>query len=155
MSRLGRGCLLLFAAALFFAGVVGTSIASVTSVPPAVAKRLAAEARRTARSLGDASVKTAHVYGPDSRYLLVKASSGDLVEKTANESGGFYLIVLQGHFICDNCSVPPGGTPPRGTLATIVWSRRWGVTDLGVTNHLGRGMSHLGKPVVLSLERAP
>lgn len=45
------------------------------TLPAPLVKQLAAEAKSTARSLGDTSVKTAQVYGPDSRYALVKASS--------------------------------------------------------------------------------
>lgn len=60
-----------------------------TTLPASLVKRLAAVARGTARSLGDSSVKTAQVYGPDSRYALVKASSGDLVQKLARERRGF------------------------------------------------------------------
>src|ERR1700747_2170629 len=74
-------------------------------------KRLTAVAKSTARSLGDGSVKTALVYGPDSRYALVKASSGDLVQKTVRERKGFYLIVLHGHFVCNSCSGPAGTKP--------------------------------------------
>ena len=89
-----------------------------------------------ARSLGDPSVKTAQVYGPESRYLLVKASSGDLVQKIARERKGFYLIGLHGHFVCHGCSRPPGSTvkPPRGKIATEVWSPKTGQTDFGISN---------------------
>src|SRR5947209_4107618 len=78
-----------------------------TSRPAPLVKRLATEARRMARSLGDPSVKTAQVYGPKSHYLLVKKSSGDLVGK--HTGSGFYLIVIHGHFTCTACS-RPGGT---------------------------------------------
>src|SRR5437588_13130047 len=44
------------------------------------------------------SGKQVVVYGPGSRYLLVKASSGDLVQKTASERKGFYLVVVHGPF---------------------------------------------------------
>src|SRR5579862_5316467 len=66
------------------------------TLPAPLVQLLASEAGGTARSLGDPSVKTAQVYGPDSRYLLVKASSGDLVQRVARERKGFYLIVLHG-----------------------------------------------------------
>src|SRR5579862_3490773 len=132
-------------------GSVAASRDAANRFPAPLRERIAAEARGTARSLGDTSVKTAEVYGPDSRYLLVKASSGDLVQKLARERRGFYLIVLHGHFICRGCSVPPGGKPPRGSIATVVWSRSEGVTDSGVSSHLGPAMSRLGKPTIVGL----
>ena len=101
---------------------VGPTLFHMT-LPSPLVKRLAAEARGAARSLGGRSVKTAQVYGPDSRYLLVKASSGDLVGKNAGK--GFYLIVLHGHFVCGGCTGPVAGAKPaRGKIATEVWSPR-------------------------------
>jgi hypothetical protein len=105
--------------------------------------RLIAEAQRTAKSLGDTSVKTAQVYGPDSRYALVQTSSADLVQKTVRERKGFYLIVLHGHFVCDSCSVPAGAKPPRGTIATDVWSPSAGGTDFGLSHRPPAGLSHV------------
>lgn len=121
------------------------------TMPAPLAKRIAAQARSTARSLGDTSVKTAQVYGPGSRYLLVKASSGDLVQKLARERNGFYLIVLHGHFVCDSCSGPASRKPPRGTVATDVWSPTAGGTDFGLSNHLPAAMSRLSGPAMVSL----
>lgn len=123
-----------------------------TTLPAPLAKRLASEARGMAKSLGDPSVKTVQVYGPDSRYLLVKASSGDLVQKTALERKGFYLIVLYGHFTCRGCSRPPGSTakPPRGKIATEVWSQKTGETDFAVGNR-PVAMSHLRGPTVIQI----
>jgi hypothetical protein len=125
----------------------GPQVVRITLHPSSLWKPISAEARGMARSLGDTSVKTAQVYGPDSRYLLVKASSGDLVQKIARERKGFYLIVLHGHFICHGCSRPPGSTakPPQGKIATAVWSAKTGQTDFGIGN----------KPVAMSRLRGP
>lgn len=124
-------------------------VAMSTTLPVPLAKRLAAEARGTARSLGDSSVKTAQVYGPNSRYLLVKASSGDLVGKNAEK--GFYLIVLHGHFVCGGCTGPVAGAKPaRGKIATEVWSPKTGQTDFGIGNE-PVAMSHLRGPTVVAL----
>src|SRR5207253_10110276 len=60
------------------------------------------------------SGKQVVVYGPGSRYLLVKASSGDLVQKIASERKGFYLVVVHGHFV--GFSHPAGTKAPRGTI---------------------------------------
>ncbi len=114
-------------------------------------KRLRSEARDIARSLkGGNSVKTAQVYGPNSRYLLVKASSGDLVKKAASERTGFYLIVLHGHFICAACSAPGEAMHPHGDIATEVWSPKTGSTDFGIDNR-PVAMSRLRGPVVFQI----
>lgn len=108
-----------------------------------------------ARSLGDPSVKTALVYGPNSRYLLVKESSGDLVQKIPRERNGFYLIVLYGHFICHGCSRPPGSKakPPRGNIATEVWSAKTGRTDFGIGKK-SLPMARLKAPAVIRISTA-
>lgn len=122
-----------------------------TTLPAPVLTRLASEAHGTASSLEDPSVKTAQVYGPDSRYLLVKASSGDLVQKVASERKGFYLIVLHGHFVCRGCTGPaPGAKPARGKIATEVWSAKTGQTDFGIGNK-PVAISHLKGPAVVAL----
>ena len=99
-------------------------------------------------------MKTAQVYGPDSRYLLVKASSGDLVQRIAREREGFYLIVLHGHFVCAGCTGPVAGAKPaRGKIATEVWSPKTGRTDFGLGNR-PVAMSHLRGPNVIMLAAA-
>lgn len=136
----------------------GSRMATVTSrdivhttLPAPLVERLAAVARGTARSLGDPSVKTAQVYGPDSRYVLVKASSGDVVQKLARERSGFYLVVLHGHFVCESCSGPAGAKPPRGTIATEVWSPKAGGTDFGLSHRLSAALSHVEGPAVIQV----
>jgi hypothetical protein len=115
--------------------LAGSSVAA--SAAPAKGpslRRIAATADTAANSLGDPSVKTAEVYGPNSRVVLVKASSADWVRTPASQrKQRFYLIVLRGHFVCQLCSRPPGGTSPRGTIATLVWSPVEGTTDFGLT----------------------
>lgn len=122
-------------------------------LPAPLLKRIAAVAWSTAMSLGD-TPRTVQVYGPDSRYVFVKASSGDLVQKTAAERRGFYLIVVRGQFVCDSCSGPPGANPPRGTIMTDVWSPRAGGTDFGVSDRLGPGMARLQGERTISLSRS-
>jgi hypothetical protein len=95
------------------------------------------------------SSKRAVVYGPDSRYQLVKASSGDLVEKSARERKGFYLIVLRGHFV--GFSHPAGTKAPRGTIETQVWSATEGVTDTGIGDRLPAAVSGLHRLAVVTL----
>jgi hypothetical protein len=123
----------------------------VRTLPAPLARRIAAQARGTARSLGDRSVTTALVYGPDSRYALVKASSGDLVQKLPQERKGYYLIVLHGHFVCGGCTGPVAGAKPaRGKVATIVWSPKAGQTDFGIGKR-SVPLVRLTAPAVVSL----
>ncbi len=154
------GSVVLVAAALALSACGGSSMVAVNAGPdlvqvtlhPSLWKPIRAEARSMAKSLGDPSVKTAQVYGPDSRYLLVKASSGDLVQKIARERKGFYLIVLHGHFVCHGCSRPPGSTakPPQGKIATEVWSPKTGQTDFGIGNK-PMATAHLRGPTVIQI----
>jgi len=157
MKGLDRAAVLV-AATVGLSACAGGHSASVTAprvsihTPlPSIERRIAAQARSTARSLGDPSVKTAQVYGPDSCYLLVKASSGDLVQKLARERNGFYLIVLHGRFVCNSCSRPPGAKPQRGTIATNVWSPTAGRTDFGLRRSLPGAVSRLKGPTAISL----
>jgi hypothetical protein len=95
------------------------------------------------------SGKQVVVYGPGSRYLLVKASSGDLVQKTASERKGFYLVVVHGHFV--GFSHPAGTKAPRGTIETQVWSATEGVTDTGISDRLPAAVFRLHRVAVVAL----
>jgi hypothetical protein len=100
--------------------------------------------------LGDSSVGTAEVYGPGSRQALVEASSGEWVREIPLErKQRFYLIVLHGHFVCRSCSRPAAAMSPRGTIATVVWSRAQGGTDFGLVDRLPASMSRLPAPTVI------
>ena len=92
--------------------------------------------------------KTIEVYGPGSRRALVKASSGDLVQKIARERRGFYLIVLHGHFVGN---APYGAKPSHGTIETQVWSGTEGVTDTGIGDRLPAAVSRLRGPTLVAL----
>ena len=131
--------------------VVSQRVYSENHLPRPLVSRIAAEARRLTRGLGDSSVKTAEVYGPRSRIALVRASSRAWERTTARERTGFYLIVVRGHFVCHSCSVPAGGKAPRGTIAADIWSRTEGGTDFGLSRRLPAAMSRLGSPTVISL----
>jgi hypothetical protein len=95
----------------------------------------------------DRSVTAFEVYGPGSRRALVKASSGDLVQKIPAERKGFYLIVLHGHFVAG--SHPAGTKAPRGTVETQVWSAKEGVTDTGISNRLPAAVYRLKGPTLV------
>jgi hypothetical protein len=122
--------------------------ATITKLPAPIARQITAEARSTIQSFGDRSIKTVQVYGPYSRYLLVKASSGDLVQKLASERRGYYLIVLHGHFVAG--SHPAGTKAPQGTIETQVWSLHSGVTDTSISDRLPAGVSRLHKLTAIS-----
>jgi hypothetical protein len=93
------------------------------------------------------TAKRVEVYGPGSRRALVKASSGDLVQKIAAERKGFFLIVLHGHFVGD---APSGAKPPHGTVETQVWSATQGVTDTGISNRLPAAVFRLKGPTLVA-----
>jgi hypothetical protein len=93
------------------------------------------------------TAKRVEVYGPGSRRALVKASSGDLVQKVAAERKGFYVIVLHGHFVAG--SHPAGTKAPRGTVETQVWSAKEGVTDTGISNRLPAAVYRLKGPTLV------
>ena len=95
------------------------------------------------------SGKQAVVYGPASRYRLVRASSGDLVQKTAAERTGFYLVVVHGHFV--GFSHPAGTKAPRGTIETQVWSAGEGVTDTGISDNLPAAVYRLHRIALVGL----
>lgn len=99
----------------------------------------------------DSSVtaKRVEVYGPGSRRALVKASSGDLVQKIAAERTGFYVIVLHGHFVAG--SHPQGAKVPHGTVETQVWSAAEGVTDTGISNRLPAAVYRLKGPALVAI----
>jgi len=95
------------------------------------------------------SGKQVVVYGPGSRYLLVKASSGDLVQKSAGERKGFYLVIVHGHFV--GFSHPAGTKAPRGTIETQVWSATEGVTDTGISDRLPSAVFRLHRIAAVAL----
>jgi hypothetical protein len=140
-------------AALFALTACGSSHRAVTEQAPAQQlTRLPAPLVKLIHSISKdrgVSGKQVVVYGPGSRYLLVKASSGDLVQKTASERKGFYLVVVHGHFVA--FSHPAGTKAPRGTIETQVWSATNGVTDTGISDRLPAAVFRLHRVAVVSL----
>jgi hypothetical protein len=130
----------------------GSHMVTVNAGPDLVRAGLPAPLVMLIHSFGkDRSVtaKRVEVYGPGSRRALVRASSGDLVQKIPAERNGFYLIVLHGHFVAG--SHPAGTKAPRGTVETQVWSAKEGVTDTGISNRLPAGVSQLRGPTPVSI----
>jgi len=142
----------LFAVTLSLSACGGSHMVTVNAGPDLVRVGLPAPLVMLIRSFRkDRSVtaKRVEVYGPGSRRALVKASSGDLVQKIAAERKGFYLIVLHGHFVAG--SHPAGTKAPRGTVETQVWSAKEGVTDTGISNRLPAAVSRIKGPTVVSI----
>src|SRR5262252_2933768 len=84
----------LFAVTLSLSACGGSHMVTVNAGPDLVRVGLPAPLVMLIRSFRkDRSVtaKRVEVYGPGSRRALVKASSGDLVQKIAAERKGFYL----------------------------------------------------------------
>jgi hypothetical protein len=69
------------------------------------------------------------VYSPD-HQAAEKTISGDIV----NDHAPVYVIeVTGGPFTCNNCSVPPGGSPPQGNAITLtVNAQTFQGTDFGI-----------------------
>jgi hypothetical protein len=112
-------------------------------VPRNVPTPLASYIRSVVKS-ADGTVSGVDVYGPGSRTRLVKASSGAGIPESAKEKTmRFYLVVLNGNFVCASCSRPPGAKAPHGTVETEVWSEEEPGTDYGIGNSAGAGVSHL------------
>ncbi len=136
---------------------VGIAIASASPNPettraPLPLARLAALARKSARRLDDAHVKTALVVATTERAAENWLEPGAISPAAADPRA--YLIVLRGRFICTQCSYPPGAKPPRGRSAQIVWVPGHGVSDFGLTQRVPGGLRKLGRVVKIELAAA-
>jgi hypothetical protein len=147
------GSVVLVAVALALSACGGSHAVTITDgAPGPVHTTLPAPLVKLIHSFSSDSGVTAkrvEVYGPGSRRALVKASSGDLVQKIAAERKGFFLIVLHGHFVAG--LHPHGAKAPRGTVETQVWSATEGVTDTGISNRLPAAVYRLKGPTLVAL----
>jgi hypothetical protein len=135
------------------------SIALAIEFSAASAERTAAQrlplaklvklARGTAAGLGDPNVSTALVVSTRRNQAENWLEPGAVPPTRANPR--VYVIVLRGRFVCETCSVPPGGKPPRGHSAQIIWQPGRGATDFGLTQRRPRGLHKLGHVVRISL----
>ena len=109
-----------------------------------MSQRIEQLARRFSRGMGDPSpTEIAWVAGR--RQGANHVDSGDVVD--SNQS--VYLISVRGHFVDTMASRPYGAAAPRGSVLTLIVSRKdFGVLDLGVGNHWPR-MAQLGHVHVL------
>jgi hypothetical protein len=119
--------------------------------PSNVPASLASYIRTTVKS-ADGTLSSVDVYGPGSRTGLVKASSGAIINESAKERHmRFYLVVLNGYFVCTGCSVPPGSKAPHGRVETHVWSAEERGTDYGIGDSAGPGVSHLHRLATIAV----
>lgn len=111
-------------------------------------QRIAVVARRTAHSLDDSSPLTAvRVYGPASYRSVLHASDGTTT--TNRRKGRFYVIVLDGRFVCAWCPRPPGAHSPHGSIVTRIWSPTGHGGGFGIRRKVPASLSRLGGPAVV------
>jgi hypothetical protein len=61
---------------------------------------------------------------------LTSATPGDT---TPGGKAIVYLVTIKGNFVCNLCSVPPGGHAPAGTyLSLVIAARTFAGTDFGI-----------------------
>jgi hypothetical protein len=109
------------------------------SVPRSAVQRLTAMADKTIKLNGDHPVQWATAVMTTRAKALTSATPGD-----SEPSGGaavVYLITIKGHFVCDLCSVPPGGRAPAGTYLSLV------ITAGNFRGESDFGLSHSPPPV--------
>ena len=107
---------------------------------------------RKAVKNSDGTVSSVAVYGPSSRKRLVKASSGAGVYESPKErTMRFYLVVVNGSFVCTSCTGPPEAKPPRGTVETYVWSAEERGTDYGIGDSAGPGVPRLHRLATIAV----
>jgi hypothetical protein len=95
----------------------------VTSLPGLTATKLArleAMVRDAAKAEGDAHPSSATVFASRRHEANIAAGAGSGVPG----SGPVYLVIVRGHFVCNDCTGPANVAPPRGTVITMVLDRR-------------------------------
>jgi hypothetical protein len=114
-----------------FATLIGMSGNYSTPVVSRLDVKLWTISQRTAIENDDPRAYERWAVGPVARNRAVKVTSGDAV----GGSGPSYVIEIRGTFVCDSCSVPPGGRAPQGHVITlVVAAKTFGVTDFGLTD---------------------
>jgi hypothetical protein len=102
-----------------------------------------------AAGLGDRSVDRAWIYATTKNAAEQATDPGGVPPSHPDPRA--YVIVIRGWFVCQTCSVPPGGKLPRGRFAYDIWVPHQGVSDFGLVSHAPSGLRHLGPPHVLML----
>jgi hypothetical protein len=114
-----------------------TARLATTLTVPAL-KSLESSAATEARVNGDTSVHRG--------YIILTTRGREAAPDIVNSDQPVYEVVLQGHFTCGSCSVPPGGQTPTGSVITSSVDRQTleGL-DFGITRSLPTVL--VGEPV--------
>lgn len=100
-------------------------------VPASAIPRLTAIAKHVAKGNGDATPAWATAVLTTHAKALTSATPGDFVPGTGKVR--VYLITMQGHFVANDVSVPPGAAAPRGRyISVVVDARTFGGMDFGI-----------------------
>lgn len=117
--------------------------------PAPLLKQIVEETRKFARSRRLELPRTAEVFGPDSYFWLLSASSGGRTEVGDDLRGinsPFYLVLLRGHFM--TLRGPSRSFP----IAILIWSPNEEHLHWSLMEELPATMSRLGPAQTVSLE---
>jgi hypothetical protein len=108
-------------------------------------------ARGSAQSLNAPGVKTALVVATRKNQAENWMEPGAVPSTSANPM--VWVIVIQGRFVCDECSSIAGTDAPHGRSAQSIWLPGRGVSDFGLTRRVPPGLGKLGHVIKLRLTR--
>jgi hypothetical protein len=106
-------------------------------------------AHGSARSLGAPGVETALVVATRKNQAENWMEPGAVPSTSANPM--VWVVVIQGRFVCNECSSIAGTDVPHGRSAQSIWLPGRGVSDFGLTRRLPPGLSKLGHVIKLRL----
>ena len=133
-------------AALLSVAVLVAAGGSSSHLSPPLRERIASDALRLARAMGDPRpARTARVYGPGS-YKTALAAWGGGISSPNVRQGRYYVIVVHGHFVLHGAF-----RSTKGSVATRLWSPTRGNSGTGLGNKLPASMSRLGRPTLIYL----
>jgi hypothetical protein len=119
------------------------------SVPPLLLRELWNLSQAVATGQGDAMAAPREAVGPVGRQLAEQVTSGAGVDGNVP----VYVIEMEGHFVCDECSGPRGAQAPTGDVVTETLSASTLFdTDFGIGGRW-TSLARLGKP--FDLPRPP
>jgi hypothetical protein len=100
-------------------------------VPAAAVHRLTAIANRAVENNGGHPVVWATAVVTTHAKALTSATPGDTAPGARTV---VYLVTIKGQFVCNLCSVPPGGHAPTGTyLSLVISARNFAAADSGIS----------------------
>jgi hypothetical protein len=100
-------------------------------VPASAIPRLTTIAKHVAKGNGDPRPAWVTVVLTTHAKALTSGTPGDFVPGTGKVR--VYLITMQGHFVANGVSVPPGAAAPRGRyISVVVDARTFDGMDFGI-----------------------